>query len=478
MGFLGSLISHAAKSISASSKSRSSSSRNRTIADYKKDYANARANNDAAAMHAANKGANAIRTSTGQATQNAYQDISNTKKNAHSGNPGGGRDYSATLYDPSASYDDKVSAYNSRLSKEAGMRANGTWDNSWAPTTDFQGIIAQQINPPTQTDPYVQASQAYEDKMLAQNERAAQMYRVQVDQGVDRLNAQRGDINSAHDDAARQAYISYMQGQKAAPQQLAALGMTGGASESSLIAANTGYQNNLNNVNTARGKAMNGIDTAITDLQNSGDVQTAQHILGNADKSAESYLSALNADIGRNDNMVQQTRQNAYNDAAMTGVYNGKPTLDTQQIAYGQQQDGYNRALEMAKTTGDFSVMRQFGWTDAQINSVNVQYQASNGGGGRAGSSRSGDSKSTAPSVYYGDDMQDTTTQDGRKAPDGAMYDYTSVLALGYGPIDQASLDKLIASGEVGYTVVDGKLKVHKNKATTAPKFPTMPKFF
>lgn len=50
----------------------------KTIADYKKDYEEARKNGDAAGMQAANDGANAIRREQGQAEQKATQDISNT----------------------------------------------------------------------------------------------------------------------------------------------------------------------------------------------------------------------------------------------------------------------------------------------------------------------------------------------------------------------------------------------------------------
>lgn len=50
----------------------------KTIADYKKDYEEARKNGDAAGMQAANDGANAIRKAQGQAVQSASQDIANT----------------------------------------------------------------------------------------------------------------------------------------------------------------------------------------------------------------------------------------------------------------------------------------------------------------------------------------------------------------------------------------------------------------
>ena len=50
----------------------------KTIADYKKDYAAAEARGDAAAMKAANDGANAIRAANGQAAQYANAAIAST----------------------------------------------------------------------------------------------------------------------------------------------------------------------------------------------------------------------------------------------------------------------------------------------------------------------------------------------------------------------------------------------------------------
>lgn len=227
-------------------------------------------------------------------------------------------------------------------------------------------------------NPHMNGYLGYDTMLREQNDQAEELYRRMVRQGTDRLNAQRGDVNTLYDDAARQAYISHMQGQRAMPGQLAALGMTGGASESSMLQAQAAYQNNLNSVNTARGKAMNDISTAITDLQNSGDIQTAQAILNNADKSAEVYRTALQADIARYDDLDRWRVQQAMQEAGLTGIYNGEKTLDAQQLAYGQWRDSYNRALLKAAELKNYSVMKEFGWSDEEIRAANAQ--AASGG--------------------------------------------------------------------------------------------------
>jgi uncharacterized protein YkwD len=138
-----------------------------------------------------------------------------------------------------------------------------------------------------------------------------------------------------------------MQNQRALPQQLATAGITGGAAESSMIQSQSNYQSSLNSVNEQRAKAMNDINTAITDLKNSGNLQLAQTLMQNAEKIADNYAQNAYAEIARNDTLAQQAKQNAYNDAVLTGIYNGNPTLDAQQIAYAKQQDIYNKALAL-----------------------------------------------------------------------------------------------------------------------------------
>ena len=397
----------------------------KTITDYQKDYAAAKSRGDSAAMQAANNGANAIRASTGQAAVYAGQDIANVaarsggnKPNAttlrYSGGdpgftnlpytggtpevtslsfntPGGNTDYSAVIYDPSASHQQKLDAYYLRYEKEKQMRAAGTWNNNWIPTEQLLDKVNNTIQPQTQTT-FADSASQFEQRQEDNNALAQKYYEQLVQQGIDRLNAQRGGINSSYDDAARQAYISYQQQQKATPQQMAALGMTGGATESSLIQQQSAYQGNLSGLESARNKALNDISTAVTDLQNSGDLQTAQYILSNADKISEVYLNALNADISRRDNLSQQATQNAqYSDS----------------VAYSQKQDAYSKALQIAQATGNFSVMKQYGWTDEQIRAANQQLLPSSGSGSSSGGSRSQDNGSSAylPSVDYSEEQ-------------------------------------------------------------------------
>jgi hypothetical protein len=230
---------------------------------------------------------------------------------------------------------------------------------------------------------YMDIQREQERLAREREEEARRLYQQQVQLGTERLNSQRGQVNKSFDDAARQAYISYMQNQKAIPGQLAAAGITGGAAESTMLGAQTAYQGSISDISTAKQQAMSDIDAAITELQNSGDVQTAQYILANRDKIAENYAQNAYSQIARNDTLRNQAKQDAYNEAALTGEYNGKPTYDA-------QQDAYKRALELASYTGDFSPLKQFGVPDSTIQAAYQTFLDEKTGGGRSGGSRGG----------------------------------------------------------------------------------------
>lgn len=120
------------------------------------------------------------------------------------------------------------------------------------------------------------------------------MNQAAVKQGVANLNSQKTTVNQNYDDIARQAYITSMQNKKALPQQLAASGVNGGASETAMLGLSANYENNLNKINTGRSSALNDIDTAIANLKNEGELSTAEQVLQNNQAALTAYQNMLN----------------------------------------------------------------------------------------------------------------------------------------------------------------------------------------
>lgn len=111
------------------------------------------------------------------------------------------------------------------------------------------------------------------DRVSAAEQAAIDAY---IKQTVNGLESQKSGVNQSADEAARQAYISYMQSQATMPQALAASGYSGGMADSQRLALETGLQNNQKDIMLNRDNALNDIQTAIINAQLEGSIQGAQ----------------------------------------------------------------------------------------------------------------------------------------------------------------------------------------------------------
>ena len=145
--------------------------------------------------------------------------------------------------------------------------------------------------------------EAYRESQRRYEELEAQIReqnRLAVEQGTNRLNAQKSNINQAADENARQAYVQYMQSQKALPQQLASQGVSGGATETANLGLQTAYQNNVNTINQNKANRLQEIDNAIVELQNTGDLAMVEQVLANNQAALDSYMNTFDKGVGYN----------------------------------------------------------------------------------------------------------------------------------------------------------------------------------
>lgn len=104
------------------------------------------------------------------------------------------------------------------------------------------------------------AQQSYLDKIIAlQNEQRAREEAERQRIRDERINAANAaydtgvnNLNRATTDAQQQAYIQMMKEKKAMPQQLQALGISDGATESTLAGINSAYGTNRTNIDKAK----------------------------------------------------------------------------------------------------------------------------------------------------------------------------------------------------------------------------------
>lgn len=130
------------------------------------------------------------------------------------------------------------------------------------------------------------------------------LYDAQIGQTVDALNQQKSGVSQSSDELARQAYISYLRSREALPQQLAAMGMSGGLSETRQVELESGWQDRRNQIGLERLNALNAIDSAISSARANGQIA----LLG--------QLSGLRAQAqGQWNDSISRLEQNARDDS-------------------------------------------------------------------------------------------------------------------------------------------------------------------
>lgn len=173
---------------------------------------------------------------------------------------------------------------------------------------------------PTQQDPYGSfadylASMGYGD--YAEQTRAA--IQASVEAAIQKYNDQIAQTEQDSGKLARQAYVAKMMGQKNLDQQLAAEGYAGGMADSQRIQTELDYQNQLSEIEQQRLLTVRELESAITQAQLSGDLQTAQELaayLQQVQGQWADYLSQRqqmdNSNYWNRQQMDEQTRASAY----------------------------------------------------------------------------------------------------------------------------------------------------------------------
>jgi len=240
------------------------------------------------------------------------------------------------------------------------------------------------------------------DKAADKQESAIQ---ARTDAIINTLNSNRDDYERQFDEIARQAYVSNKKSQLALPQQLASAGLTGGASETSLLKLATNYENAVNENETNRLYMNKDIDTQITNAQLSADSDIAS-------MQSEYYLNALQAyenQINEQNelymNMLDYSLQK--DKLEQEAYYNGLDyDLEVQKLnasaaadEYDKLADEYDRLADKADTLGKYGIFdfySQLGYSADEISAMSSAYIAQHTKTTKSSSSSKSSSKSSA----------------------------------------------------------------------------------
>lgn len=120
------------------------------------------------------------------------------------------------------------------------------------------------------------SSGSYSSYLERAQREAQNAINARTDAAVKQVAAQQSGINQAASSAAQQAYINRELSARDMGQQLAAIGLSGGASESAVLGLNTGYENSRNSIVQNRDNAIQENINQQNQIRASGDASLAE----------------------------------------------------------------------------------------------------------------------------------------------------------------------------------------------------------
>jgi hypothetical protein len=179
-------------------------------------------------------------------------------------------------------------------------------------------------------------SNDYYQKMLDDQQKAIQ---TRIDSAVQANNAYKDPINQRSDQSLQNAYILREQSKVNAPQALSAMGIQGGAAESSLLGINTGYENTRNEVEQNRQNSLNEIYQNEQQIRATGDATLSE---ASADYYNKLVLAQQQAEAAAQDQMQWQANYDLdakqYEDAAAQQAWQN--AYDERLLGLKQQSSG------------------------------------------------------------------------------------------------------------------------------------------
>ncbi len=182
------------------------------------------------------------------------------------------------------------------------------------------------------------------------------------------INAAQDTASGEYDDLARQAYIARRQSEDALPQQLSALGISGGGSETANLQLQTNYQNNLQANEQARQQMLK--DYALQNLQ--AQLQASSDISGYYADAQQNAMNAWqNEQANRNSwnqwaaNYAQQQQQAQLAQQQWLADYAMQQQMyqnELAQQAYAQEQALKEQQINLALQLGDYSKLAALGY--------------------------------------------------------------------------------------------------------------------
>lgn len=200
---------------------------------------------------------------------------------------------------------------------------------------DGQKLFETQYEPeetPNLYDGYLEKLDSFQQNQSNLLER---QYAAALEAARGNLDSQKEQVNQQYDDLARQLYIQRRMNERDLPQQMAAMGYTGGITESSALGLQTSYADALRQGENQRINTIASLEQAIRQAELEGNRELAAQLSSLAQNTMGLYAEAL-AQIQSQANTNRQYKYQQMQDALTQRNWN-------QQFVYNQEQDKLDR---------------------------------------------------------------------------------------------------------------------------------------
>ena len=227
-----------------------------------------------------------------------------------------------------------------RLADQAmviGTRLGATRDKDGVWWKDGQQLFQTQFQQQEVPNYYEEYQKQLQDYQQNQENLLNRQYAAALEAAKLNLDSQKTQVNQQYDDLARQLYIQRRQQELNLPQQMAAMGYTGGITESSALGLQTSYADALRQGETQRINTIASLEQAIRQAELEGNQQLAAQLSSLAQNTMGLYADSL-AQIQNQANQNQQLKYQQIMDNIANRQW-------AQQWAYDQQQDRLDRDM-------------------------------------------------------------------------------------------------------------------------------------
>lgn len=356
-----------------------------SLKQYSDAYSTARASGDWQGMNAANEKANQLRNQYGYAAESAYDDI-----NLIRGQYGGGTDFS-----------------------QSGV-TNTQQNTQLAPGVTDNSQLIEEMNQVARESALAEIRNAYQQNLAA-------------------INRTQQSISPTYTAARNQAAGSAEQAKRQFSEYAAANGLNSGAGGQAQLAMNNALQTNLSNLNTQEASSLADLELqrSQAEIDYNNAIAKAQAD-GNYTLAQQLYAEKVRTDEALRAQMQWQAEQD-YN--------NSQFQWQQEQADLSNQKDDtanlYEMVMQYAKSTGDYSLLSQFGFTADQIAKMQAQWQTDNAANpisSRSASASGGSSKSAGTASVSGYN------------PQNVAYDFAPAAATTAAPGTTPTVQNLTAS--------------------------------